>query len=179
MKNSVFIATSVDGMIARADGEIDWLDAAGGGDSHEDYGYGAFFESVDCMVMGRGSYEKVVSFGGDWPYAGKRVVVLTTTLERPIDGYSDLVELYDGPIKALNDRLKSEGVQHVYVDGGKTIQSFLRAGLLHRMIITQIPILIGDGIPLFGTLNRDIPLTHVRTQSYPNGFVQNEYVIKI
>lgn len=167
-------------MIARSDGEIDWLDAAASDEtSDEDYGYRSFFNSIDCLVMGRGSFEKVVSFGVDWPYKGKRVIVLTTKLHHPPDGYEDIVELYSGSVEALAQKLATEGVRHVYVDGGKTIQSFLRARLIDHMIITKIPVLIGHGIPLFGPLDRDIPLTHVRTQSYANGFVQTEYLIEV
>ncbi len=170
---SVFIATSLDGFIARPNGGLDWLPVPG---SDEDYGYHAFMESVDCLVMGRKSFETVLAFE-PWPYGEKRVIVLSETLDAiptPIGGQ---VELFKGSQEALVEKLSAEGVRRVYLDGGKTIQGFLRAGLVSDILITTIPVLIGQGIPLFEPLDGDIALTHLRTVAYPNGFVQSVYAV--
>jgi len=175
MKSSVFIATSLDGYIARPDGEVDWL-----GDSDPegvDYGFAKFFASVDCLVMGRGSFEKVLSFG-EWPYDSKPVVVLTS---RPLNvppGLPATIESMAGTPAEILGALASRGMQHAYIDGGKTIQQFLAAGLIQRLMISRIPILLGEGIPLFGPLPGDIKLRHVETQSFTNGIVQSEYVVE-
>ena len=172
MKASVFIATSLDGFIARPGGEIDWL-----GDSDPegvDYGFAEFFGSVDCLVMGRNSYEVARSFG-DWPYGSKQVVVLTS---RPLsipDEIASTVEAMAGVPQTIVDQLAERGLHHLYIDGGRTIQAFLDAGLIQRMTIARIPILIGDGIPLFGPPREDIMLRHIQTQSFANGIVQSEY----
>jgi dihydrofolate reductase len=152
IKVSVYIATSLDGFIARRNGEIDWL---GGGEGGEDYGYAEFMSTVDQIVMGRNTYEKVLTFGG-WPYE-KKVIVLTSR---------DLV---------IPPELS--GVNHIYLDGGATIQRFLREGLVDEMTITAIPVLIGEGLPLFGPLHEDIKLELLASRSFSNGFVQNRYRI--
>lgn len=181
MRISIYIATSFDRFIARPDGDVDWLTAASQEAvkiaPNEDYGYQALFSSIDCMVMGRNSFEKVLSFGIEWPYAGKRFIILSTTMTNPPDEYKDRVECYGGSLDALVEQLAADGIEHIYIDGGKTIQSFLNAGLVSEMIVTTIPILLGEGIPLFGSLPHDIHLTHVRTDSYPSGFVQSHYQI--
>jgi dihydrofolate reductase len=170
---SVFIATSVDGFIARPDGAIDWLPH----ENVEDHGFTEFFDSVDALVMGRGTFETVLGFG-KWPYGQKRVVVLSS---RPLD----LSVAGDAPVQQMSGeptdvvaRLSEQGVKHAYVDGGVTIQRFLRAGLIQRLIITKIPVLIGKGIPLFGDLSEDVRLQQVATRAYPSGLVQTEYAVK-
>lgn len=171
MRASVFIAASVDGFIARPDGALDWLPQ---GDV-EEHGYTAFFASVDALVMGRGTYETVLGFGGAWPYKDKRVVVLSS---RPLDlspAGSAPVEQMSGAPAEIVARLAERGIGHIYVDGGVTIQRFLRAGLIQRLTITRIPVLIGQGIPLFGVLDADIRLSHVATRHYASGLVQSEY----
>lgn len=188
MKVSVYIATSLDGFIARLDGSLDWLPGAdpnadGSEESHiessgetEDLGWGAFFGSVDCLVMGRKTFEQVLGFGV-WAYKGKRVIVLSRTLTTVPDGMQGKAEIYAGDPQALVEKLASEGHERLYVDGGQTIQSFLRRGLITDMVITTIPVLIGEGIPLFGALDEDLPLRHVKTESYPSGFVQSTYEV--
>jgi len=174
MKISVFIATSLDGFIARLNGDIDWLVKA---DDHADYGYNAFIATVDCLVMGRNSFEKVLSFPV-WPYAGRRVVVLSRTLNTLPEQAAGKVELSAGPAEKLAAQLKAEGLGRIYIDGGKTVQSFLRAGLVTDMTITRIPILIGSGLPLFGELPKDLPLDHIETKTFPSGFVQSLYEVR-
>ena len=171
MRASVFIGTSVDGFIARPKGELDWLPQ---GDV-EEHGYTAFFESVDALVIGRGTFETVLTFGA-WPYGKKPVVVLSS---RPLDLSSvkgNNVQQMSGTPGEIVSRLESQGVNHIYVDGGVTIQRFLRAGLIQRLIITRIPVLIGSGVPLIGALAVDIRLEHIETRSYPTGLVRSEHL---
>jgi len=172
MTVSVFIGTSVDGFIARSNGDLDFLPAGGG----EPHGYDEFIASVDALVIGRKTFETVLAFPV-WPYGKKRVVVLGS---QPVDLSTvrgGVVEQLAGPPAEIVAKLAARGVHHLYVDGGITIQGFLRAGLIQRLIITRVPVLIGDGIPLFGTLPRDVRLRHVETQHYPSGLVKTEYHI--
>jgi len=170
MKVSVFIGTSVDGFIARPNGDLDFL-PAGGGEAH---GYNEFMASVDALVIGRKTFETVLAFP-EWPYGDKRVVVLSS---RPLDFSTvrgGFVEQMSGSPAEIVAKLSARGVQHVYVDGGITIQRFLRAGLVQRLVITRVPVLIGEGSPLFGALPRDLKLRHIATQQYPSGLVKSEY----
>jgi dihydrofolate reductase len=167
---SVFMGTSVDGFIARPRGELDFLPPGGG----EPHGYDDFIASVDALVIGRKTFETVLAFP-DWPYADKRVVVLSS---RPVvlsAAPAGKVEQMGGPPAEIVAKLEASGVQHLYVDGGITVQRFLRAGLVQRLIITRVPVLIGEGIPLFGALPHDVRLQHVATQHYPSGLVKTEY----
>lgn len=176
MKVSVFIATSLDRFIARKDGDIDWLMDVGEAEPGEDYGYKVFNDTIDCMVMGRNSMEKVLSFP-EWPYEGQRVIVLSNTLTTVPDALSGKIELYSGSLSNLVKGLESEGAKRLYIDGGKTIQSFLSEGLVTDMVITTIPVLLGEGLPLFGEIPHDIKLKHISTTTYPNGLVQSNYEV--
>jgi len=170
MKVSVFIGISVDGFMARPNGDLDFLPEGGG----EPHGYDEFMASVDALVIGRKTFETVLTFA-KWPYGDKRVVVLSS---RPLDLSAvrgGVVEQMAGPPSEIVSKLAASGAHHLYVDGGITIQGFLRAGLVQRLIITRVPVLIGDGIPLFGALPRDVRLHHVATKHYPSGLVQSEY----
>jgi dihydrofolate reductase len=172
MKVSVFIGTSVDGFIARLNGDLDFLPVGGG----EPHGYDAFIASVDALVIGRKTFETVLAFP-TWPYGDKRVVVLSS---RPLDlsgVRGGVVEQMAGPPAEIVARLAASGAHHLYIDGGITIQRFLRAGLVQRLTITRVPVLIGEGIPLFGSLPRDLRLDHVATQQYPSGLVKSEYAV--
>lgn len=175
---SVFIATSIDGYIARKNGNLDWLDEANSiVPEGEDCGFFTFMNSVDVLVMGRITFEKVLSFG-QWVYGTKEVVVLS---KNPVEIPSDLsrtVTSTSEPPKNLCKRLVSEGKNRIYVDGGITIQSFLVAGLIKDITITRIPILIGNGVPLFGELSKDIRLKHIDTKIYEFGFIQSKYEIE-
>jgi dihydrofolate reductase len=171
VKASVFIATSLDGFIARANGDLDWLPSAGG----EPHGYEEFMATVDALVIGRKTFETVLTFD-TWPYGEKPVFVLSTRPLAPaLPGA--VVERMSGAPAEIVAQLAARGVRHVYVDGGITIQGFLRAGLIQRLIITRIPVLLGAGIPLFGALQRDVALRHVGTRQYASGLVQSEYVV--
>lgn len=175
MKCSVYIATSLDGFIARANGELDWLPQQA--EAGEDYGYQAFSDSVDVLIIGRRSYEAVLTFAG-WPYAGKRVVVLTSSPGSLPAPPAEDVEALSLPPREVVARLEAVGARHAYVDGGQTIRRFLRDGLIDEITITTIPILIGSGLPLFGALDHDVRLRHAETRSYPSGLVQSRYSVE-
>ena len=172
MTVSVFIGASVDGFIARPNGDLDFLPEGGG----EPHGYNEFIASVDAIVIGRKTFEKVLTFGA-WPYGNKRVVVLSSHPVDPSAAVGGVVERMAGSPAEIVSQLAASGAHHLYVDGGITIQGFLRAGLIQRLIITRVPVLIGDGIPLFGTLSQDVRLRHVATRHYASGLVQSEYQI--
>lgn len=175
MKASVYIASSLDGFIARPNGELDWLTGRGTGLEPEDYGYDAFIATVDYLVMGRHTYEKVQTFGA-WPYQ-KPVVVLSSGTVKIPKKLMKAVEAMSGSPREVVAQLEKRGAGHLYIDGGKTIHRFLEDGLIDRMIITRLPVLIGTGIPLFGALSKDIWLRHVATKSFRSGVVQSEYTV--
>jgi len=171
VRASVFVGASVDGFIARTDGALDFLPEGG-----EPHGYDEFIASVDTIVIGRKTLETVLGFG-EWPYPPKRVVVLSgrpLALPPPV---AARVEQMAGEPAGIVARLVAAGAQHLYVDGGITIQRFLRAGLVQRLVVTRVPVLIGEGIPLFGSLPGDVLLRHVATRAFPSGLVQSEYAI--
>jgi dihydrofolate reductase len=172
MTVSVFVGTSVDGFIARPNGSFDFLDAGG----NEPHGYQEFFATVDVVVMGRNTFEVVLPFP-EWPFGKTRVVVLSS---RPVDlsrVRNGVVEQMSGEPAEIVAKLAAEGAHHLYVDGGITVQRFLRAGLVDRITITRVPVLVGEGIPLFGVVPRDIQLRHVATQTYAGGLVKSEYAV--
>jgi dihydrofolate reductase len=168
---TVFVGTSLDGFIARLNGSFDFLPEDGG----EEHGYAAFVASVDAIVIGRNTYEVCLGFEA-WPY-DKPVFVLTTRSIRLPNSSNAIVERLEGPPKEILSTLEKRGFRHLYVDGGITIQRFLSAGLIQRLIITRVPVLIGSGIPLFGPLPHDVKLRHVATRQYNSGLVSSEYDI--
>jgi dihydrofolate reductase len=173
VKISVYIATSLDGFIARKNGDLDWLPP--GEQDGEDFGYAQFMSAVDYVVMGRNTFEKVLTFGG-WHY-NKKVIVLTSRDLTIPSRLTDKVEALHLSPRELVHEMERRGAKAIYLDGGVTIQRFLRESLVDEMIITTIPILLGEGLPLFGTLEKDINLELVKSESYQNGFVQNKYKI--
>jgi len=174
IKCSVFIATSLDGFIARQDGSIDWLTGSGSPENSEDYGYQEFFDSIDTLVMGRSTYEQVLTFG-EWPYGDKKTVVLSSSRLQVPEHVKGKVEEMAGEPELVVRQLAERGARHLYIDGGKTIQGFLRAGLIDELTITTLPILIGEGIPLFSSLDGDVKLEHLNTRSFESGYVQSQY----
>jgi dihydrofolate reductase len=174
MTTWVFVGVSVDGFIARLDGALDFLDA--GGD--EPHGYEEFMATVDLLIMGRKTFETVLGFGV-WPYDTKPVVVLSNgPLDlTPATRRGGRVEQMAGAPADLVAALSARGMRRAYLDGGATIQGFLRAGLVDRLILTRVPVLIGSGIPLFGKLLEDVPLRHVSTKVFRSGLVQTEYAV--
>ena len=165
---AVFIATSVDGYIARTAGGIDWLLSRD--ENLGETGYDAFIATTDAIVMGRNTYEVGCSFD-TWPYEGMRVFVVSTTLE---PGADDRISVHRG-LDELFEAAHDEGVRHVYADGGRLITSFLQRGLISEITITTAPVIIGSGLPLFGAIDHDIPLDHVRTTTLGNGMTQSVY----
>ncbi len=168
MKCSGFIAVSVDGFIARPDGGLDWLERVAR--PGEDYGYARFAASVDTVVVGRGTYDAVLGFP-EWPWPGKRVVVLT---HRPATPRAGETFCADAPA-ALAARLAAGGSEHVYVDGGNVLRQFLAADLLDELTLSVVPVLLGRGIPLFGADVPERPLALEGAQPFPSGLVQLRY----
>ena len=177
IKCSVFIAASVDGFIARSDGDIEWLHQPAY-ETAELNGvtYERFIATVDALVMGRKTLEKILSFP-EWPYEGTPVIALS---HQPLQIPAHLegkVELMAGDVTSLVATLAERGMKHLYIDGGQTIQAFLDAGLVNELIITRIPVLLGQGIPLFSQIGRELELRHIGTHESDNGFVQSRYQV--
>ena len=177
IKCSVYVAASADGFIARPDGDIEWLHKSEYASPDKlNLSYDEFIATVDGLIMGRKSFETVLSFSV-WPYEDVPVVVLSSLdVEIPSD-LRDKVKVDGGDPIEIVSRLESVGKKHLYVDGGATIQRFLQSGLITEITVTQIPVLLGDGISLFGSINVEIPLKHVETTSSSNGFVQSRYQV--
>jgi dihydrofolate reductase len=173
VRASVFVGTSLDGFIVRADGSFDFLPSGGG----EPHGYDEFMATVDALVIGRKTYETVLALGA-WPYGAKPTFVLSTRPLAPEPVGAEVERMSGSPIEVVS-QLVNQGIQHAYVDGGITIQRFLQAGLIQRITITRVPVLIGTGIPLFGVLPHDIALKHIATHQYPSGLVKSEYEITV
>jgi dihydrofolate reductase len=176
---SVFLGMSVDGFIARLDGDIGWLtdgaDAGGAPDDGDggDFGFGEFVSGIDALVMGRSTYEVIAPLD-EWPYQGKPVHVLSTTLTPGDDPRITVHRSFDHAVAALT----AAGYRRVYVDGGRTVHAFLRAGLIADLTLSRVPVLIGTGHTPFGELAADIPLEHARTREFPGGMVQSTYRVR-
>ncbi len=161
MKCSVYIATSVDGFIAKPDGNVDWLHTAGNLEADmgtEDMGFKAYMDSVDCMIMGRKCIEMISNMNltpEQWFYGDMRIVVLSNTVRKAPDNLKGKVEMYSGNLNNLIATLDKEGYKHAYIDGGTTIQSFINLQLINEITVTRIPVLLGEGIPLFGKSFKD------------------------
>ncbi|MCB4454946.1 dihydrofolate reductase family protein [Leisingera sp. McT4-56] len=170
----VFIATSLDGFVARQDHSLDWLHKQPVAED-DDGGFAAFMDSVDGLVMGTGSFRTLLGFG-HWPYT-KPVVVLSSSLtEQDIpEELKDKVRLSTAAPADLMQKLQQEGWTRAYIDGGRMVQSFLRQGLIADLTITTVPILIGSGIPLFGSLDQDIDLQVASSRILPTGMVQTTF----
>jgi dihydrofolate reductase len=175
-QNKVFIATSLDGYIADAEGGIDWLHAIPNPE-HDDMGYLQFTSEVDALVMGRTTFETVAGFDIDWPYT-KPVFVLSNSLKTIPAGYEDKIELVNGKLTDVLKFIHKKGYRQLYIDGGRTIQSFLNEDLIDEMVITVIPILLGNGIPLFAELSNQLTFECVETKHYLGKVAQNRYARK-
>lgn len=170
--NKVFIATSLDGYIADKNGDLEWLNSYPA-PAEGDAGFSDFISSIDAIVMGRNTFEKVLSFGIEWPYS-KKVFILSNTLKRVDSSLSGRVEIIQGDLKVLIQSLNQKGFKELYIDGGQVIQSFLKLDLIDEMTITKVPILLGAGIPLFQNISSS-RWTHVKTETFSNGMVQSKY----
>ena len=173
MTNIVYIATSLDGHIARKDGSIDWLMEVPNPDG-SDFGFNEFMQRVDGIIMGRNTFETVVGFG-EWPYS-KPVFVLSNTMKSLPDGYQDKGELVNGELKDILTSLETKGIKKLYVDGGKTIQSFLQEDLIDEMIITRIPIILGSGIPLFNDMDLKLKFKVVNAEVLNQDMIKSTYL---
>ena len=184
MKCSVYIATSADGYIATLDGGVEWLETAGNSHANmgedADMGFSNFIHSVDCMVMGRKSMEKIASMGlapEQWPYGDIPIYVLSRSIKEVPGKLPDTVEMYSGDLVELLENLEGRGLKHAYIDGGSTITSFINLELIDEMTITKAPVLLGEGIPLFGKIDRCIKLEHAKATAFPNDFIQIKYSV--
>jgi dihydrofolate reductase len=173
VSNIVYVGTSLDGYIADRDGGLDWLESVPNPDK-DDMGWAEFIDSIDAIVMGRMTMETVLGFGIGWPYE-KKVFVLSNSLSTLPDGLNNQVELIKGSPVEITSRLNAEGYKNLYIDGGFTIQSFLKADLIDEMIITRIPILLGGGVSLFGSLPEHLMFEHISTETYLGELVSSRY----
>lgn len=172
MTNIVYIATSIDGYIAKKDGGLDWLNDIPNPEG-SDFGFNDFIESIDAIIMGRKTFEIVLTFGG-WPYT-KPVFVLSNTLQSVPDNLKDKAEILTGTPEAIINEMNSRNYLNLYIDGGKTIQDFLKHDLIDELIITRIPIILGEGIPLFDLLKDEQKYEHIKTDIFNNSLVKSHY----
>ncbi|MGB0805425.1 MAG: dihydrofolate reductase family protein, partial [Salibacteraceae bacterium] len=184
MKCSVYIATSVDGFIAKKDGSVDWLHIAGNPEAemgeNADMGMNAFMASIDCMVMGRKTMDIIASMNltpEQWFYGDIKIKVLSNSVKEPPASLKGKVEMYSGGILELISELESQGYKHAYIDGGTTIRTFLDLKLINEMTLTRVPTILGEGIPLFGESKYTIKLEQAKATAFPNDFVQINYQV--
>ncbi|WP_415062606.1 dihydrofolate reductase family protein [Bdellovibrio sp.] len=171
----VFIATSLDGFIAKPDGDIEWLISRD--DPNEDHGYNDFIKTIDGIIMGRRTFEKALTFDS-WFYTVPVIVLSKTLSESDVPEHlRNKVQVSNLSPRNLMSQLEKGGWKRVYIDGGQTIQSFLRENLITDLVITTVPVLIGEGLRLFGSLTDDISLILTKTRAFPSGLVQSEYKV--
>lgn len=173
MANIIYIATSLDGFIAASDGGIEWLNEIPNPEQ-SDYGWSDFISGIDAILMGRNTFEKVLTFGF-WPYE-KPFFVITNSLKKLPKDIVGKAEIVKGSINEVIDQLNQRGYINIYVDGGKVIQNFLAEDMIDEMIITKVPILLGKGIPLFGEQEQSRMFRHTKTEIYNNSLVKSHYV---
>lgn len=172
-KNSVFIATSIDGYIADKNGGIDWLHSIPNPEK-DDMGYMEFIENIDALVMGRKTFETVCGFEIDWPYT-KPVFVLSNSLKEIPEKYLGKVFLINGPLVKVLKQIHSKGHGRLYIDGGTTIQQFLKEDLIDEMIITSIPIILGGGAPLFSKIPKELAFELIKSTVFLGQITQNHF----
>ena len=172
-KNSVFIATSLDGYIADKNGRIDWLYSIPNPENN-DMGYAEFTNGIDALVMGRTTFETVLGFDVDWPYE-KPVFVLSNKLKAIPESHKDKAYLVKGTLTDILEQIHEKGYQKLYIDGGTTIRNFLKADLIDEMVLTTIPILLGGGSSLFTELPNEQKFELIGTKTFLNQITQNHY----
>jgi len=172
-RNSVFIATSLDGYIADKNGGIDWLHSVPN-PNKSDLGYNKFNKQIDAIVMGRNTFETVCGFDIDWPYKIP-VFVLSNSLKEVSKDYQDKVYLVNGSLQEITEQINQKGYYRLYIDGGATVQSFLKEDLIDDLIITTIPVVLGEGIPLFAMLSKELDFELISSEIYINQLVQSHY----
>lgn len=184
MKCSAFIATSVDGFIATKDGGVDWLQTSGNGQvltgENSDMGFNAYISSVDCMIMGRKTMDLISRMNltpEQWVYGNLKIIVLSNTIKEVPENMKGRVEMYSGDLLSLISNLENEGHKHVYIDGGTTIQNFINLKLINEITITKVPIILGEGIPLFGKMSKSIKLEDAKAVTFLNDFIQLKYKV--
>lgn len=169
-KVSLYIAASLDGYIARRDGGIDWLSLVER--QGEDYGYNAFYTSMDAIVMGRKTYELGLSFG-EWPYPGKKSFVFT---RRDLKSSRDGVAFVSGEPDRVLKNIQAHGFEKIWlVGGGELTGAFLQQGLIDEYIVSIIPTILGEDVPLFPPLGREEKLALINAATYASGLVQLHY----
>ncbi|MCH9823142.1 MAG: dihydrofolate reductase family protein [Bacteroidetes bacterium] len=173
-KNIVFIGKSLDGFIADKSGSLDWLHAIPNPNNHQ-MGYDKFIKNVDAIVMGRTTFETVCGFDGEWPYH-VHVFVLSSTIKEIASNLKNKVTLLSGTPQSIVSNIHKQGYFRLYIDGGRTVQSFLKADLIDELIITTIPILLGGGFPLFDLLPKELSFSHNKTEVFLDQIVQSHYV---
>jgi len=167
----LYIAMSLDGMIAKKDGDISFLSQVE--KEGEDYGYATFIESVDTIIVGRKTYHKILSMGIEWPYGSREVYVLTRSA-KPDSG---TLHFYSGDLSDLISSLRSQDGKNIYCDGGaETIHQLLQEDLIDELIISVIPHLLGDGISLFKGGLQEKRLQMISAESFEKGLVQLHYI---
>lgn len=171
MEFSVYIAQSIDGFIAKKDGNIEWLNEFSNKD--DDFGFSEFMNKIDAIIMGKNTFEKVVTFGF-WPYE-KPVYVLSHSLNKAPKELMGKVHFINGTVEEIIKILSEKSLMNIYVDGGNVIQSFLKEGKIDNLIITTIPIILGNGIPLFDRIEKELKWKLIDTKIYNNLLVKNIY----
>lgn len=174
MPNIVYIATSLDGYIADKNNQLDWLHDVPNPDG-SDLGFAEFMDRVDALIMGRNTVDMVLSFDCEWPYS-KPVYVLSNTMKTVPAGYEDKIYLVNGELSTIVEELQQKGLTTLYIDGGKTIQSFLQQDMIDELIITTIPTILGGGIPLFGELDKPLKFKHIKAEQLAGCLVKNTYL---
>jgi dihydrofolate reductase len=184
MKCSVFIATSIDGFIAKKNGDVDWLHTAGNGKeltgANADMGLSSYISSVDCMIMGRKTMDIISKMNlspEQWFYGDLKIIVLSNTLKEAPENLKGKVEMYSGDLLTLISTLENHGQKHAYIDGGTTIQEFINLKLISELTITKAPVLLGEGVPLFGKLFKDLKLENAKATAFANDFIQLKYTV--
>ncbi|APD07554.1 uncharacterized protein UJ101_02051 [Flavobacteriaceae bacterium UJ101] len=172
-KNIVFIAKSLDGFIAGINGELEWLHSIPNPEN-KDMGFVNLMNEIDAIVMGRTTFETVCNFGGEWPYR-KPVFVLSHSLKEVPEKLKEKAIILSGDIKEVLNHIHQKGFHKLYIDGGKTVQNFLKEDLIDELRISTIPILLGDGIPLFNKIPNSLKFNHIKTEVFLNQIVQSHY----
>lgn len=171
-KIKLFIACSLDGYIAHHDGDISWLDMVA--QPGEDYGYAEYYDTVDTIILGRKTYDKVLSFGIPYPHAQKTTYVIT----RQSKASEGTVHFYNGELQVLISELKATPGKDVYIDGGaEVVHALLQQKLIDEITISFIPVLLGSGIRLFKADYPQQSLKLITSKSFPSGLVQVHYTV--
>ncbi|MGB0881747.1 MAG: dihydrofolate reductase family protein [Vicingaceae bacterium] len=172
-KNSIFIATSIDGYISDRNGELDWLQSIPNPENN-DMGYVEFTSRIDALIMGRTTFETVMGFDVDWPY-NKPVFVLSGKLKKIPDSHKGKAFLMKGTLIEILDQIHQQGHERLYIDGGTTIRNFLKEDLIDEMILTTIPVLLGGGSSLFSDLPTGLKFELIGAKTFLNQVTQSHY----